>query len=105
VNTDCSGGARFDTPTYIYFLYNDAGEVIYIGVSHKLSFRRYGHERYSPWWPEVASWRLVGPFPHRDAYLVERDFIRAHEPRYNIRHTSRYIERARRSPAPSAVSA
>jgi excinuclease UvrABC nuclease subunit len=83
-------------PTYVYFLRDASGEVIYIGVTRQLANRRVAHEARSPWWSEVTSWRILGPFEHLAAYRVERDLIRETQPRHNLRHTARYVEAGRR---------
>jgi hypothetical protein len=72
------------TRTALYRLRNEAGELLYVGVSLAPDFRFYDHARLKDWWPEVCD-KSVEWFDSRDdAFAAERAAIAAEQPKYNI---------------------
>lgn len=73
-----------DTRTALYRLFGEAGELLYVGISHVPEFRFYDHARLKEWWPEVRE-KSIEWFDSRDeALAAERTAIAAEHPRYNI---------------------
>lgn len=71
------------TPCYVYRLFDDAGDLLYVGSTKWPRERRYAHKKKA-WWPEVESFRLtVYPNPEH-ARRVEWLAIATEHPRYNI---------------------
>ena len=74
---------------FVYVLFDDAGEVVYVGKSFRPG-NRFDRHRRKPWWDAVATIAILqidGP----DRYLVERaafaaelDAIHTLHPRHNI---------------------
>lgn len=74
---------------YVYRLYDAAGELLYVGCTYDPRTRRSNHRLTTPWFSEVASFRLT-VYPNRaHALEVERAVIAAEQPRHNVRHRYR----------------
>lgn len=70
----------------LYRFYNDAGQLLYIGITRDPSARWKKHSAGKPWWTEVRN-ITVQPFPDRDSALrAERAAITDEQPRYNVAH-------------------
>ena len=69
--------------TAVYRLYDDAGDLLYVGVAKNPPARWKYHARHKAWWQEVAD-REICWHADRDAALrAEAAAIRAEQPRYN----------------------
>lgn len=81
----CRRYARlFDQDHTLYRLFDDAGVLLYIGVTNEWSRRDGEHARTKPWWGEVTRVERKS-FPTRDSVLAaEKHAIRSENPRYNI---------------------
>lgn len=76
-------GGRDSAPHYVYRLYSETGDLLYVGLTCDPRARRLAHKNTQPWWDEVASWRVT-IYPSRaHAARVERLSIWAEQPRYN----------------------
>jgi predicted GIY-YIG superfamily endonuclease len=72
--------------TFVYRLYNDANELLYIGMSGRVLSRIENHKQSKPWRHEIATVRAVR-FPNRGAARkAEREAIRLENPKYNVMH-------------------
>lgn len=81
-----------DCRTALYRLYDEAGTLLYIGISHDPRIRFEQHAREKPWWPQVAR-REIQWFDDRpSAARTEADAIRAEDPEHNSTY-SRRIDR------------
>lgn len=76
----------------LYRLFNDAGELIYVGVAYDHIARLAQHRRDSPWWPEVSSFTVEERLTRELAEKAERDAIREELPRYNVAHHPAYVQ-------------
>ncbi|MFE7947388.1 GIY-YIG nuclease family protein [Streptomyces sp. NPDC057426] len=75
---------RFDGPTTLYRMYDQADRLLYIGITCNTSQRWDSHRALSPWWPLVARKELT-VYPDRRAALVaETAAIGAEAPSYNV---------------------
>lgn len=73
----------------VYRLYDDGGELLYVGVADKIGRRWDQHARSQQWWPDVSR-QTVEWHPDRDvALLAEEAAIKAECPKYNVMHTPR----------------
>lgn len=86
-----AGGAiRYFKPTdphAVYFVHDRRGKVVYIGCSWNPEKRMKYHRAKAPWRGEIATW-TADWYPNKDAArTVERDLIRATQPRFNIQCT------------------
>jgi predicted GIY-YIG superfamily endonuclease len=72
--------------TFLYRLFNDGDELLYVGISGRVTARIESHLQSKPWRHQIAHMRAVG-FPSRDAARkAEREAIRLENPKYNIQH-------------------
>jgi excinuclease UvrABC nuclease subunit len=68
---------------YVYYLYDAAERLLYVGSTRHLRRRLGEHRRKQPWYPKVTELRAF-PFPTLDAALAaESKAIRDCLPRYN----------------------
>ncbi len=81
-----SAGVPVTVPTmhtYLYRLFNEAGELLYVGVTCNLVARLAAHRRQKSWWGEVADTTVIR-FPTRlEALAAEVEAIAGEVPRYN----------------------
>lgn len=69
---------------YVYRCYDEAGRLLYVGHSGDLRERASAHRKFAAWWPLMATTRLVGPFPSKEAArAAERAAIEREAPRHN----------------------
>ena len=73
--------------TYLYRLYDDAGQLLYVGISNNPVRRGHQHIDRQPWAHQVRRQEWSSPYPTRRAALdAERLAIIAEKPRYNVVH-------------------
>jgi len=83
---------------YLYRLYNEAGDLLYIGISKSAIQRLHQHLEGQPWADQITTQR-VQRFPTREALeQAEREAIRSERPRHNISHNTG--KRTKRPPQP-----
>ena len=76
-------GRRPQQRTALYRLYDDAGVLLYVGITDDLCGRMRGHETTQPWWPQVRR-KTVAWYDERDeADLAETMAIAAERPLHN----------------------
>lgn len=86
--------------TYLYRLYDDAGQLLYIGISNRPVRRWIEHLTSKPWADQVARMERGHGYPtHADARAAEKLAIRSEYPRHNIEHNN-YEEYRRFLPVP-----
>lgn len=72
--------------TSLYRLYDEAGGLLYVGITKSVQRRWTEHETTKSWWPEVTAATLEH-YPTREAALeAERAAIIAERPRHNVTH-------------------
>lgn len=71
--------------TYLYRVWDDAGVLLYVGITTDVSRRLEEHAR-APWWPGDgrALVRLEGPYSATRALAEESLAILREGPRYNV---------------------
>jgi hypothetical protein len=71
-------------PTSIYRLFNEAGELLYVGITHRRYYRLHEHAATKPWWDEVATATFQHVLTRRAAIDAETKAIADENPRYNV---------------------
>ena len=73
------------TETKLYRHFSQTGELLYVGVSLSVMARLSKHMGASGWADQIAKVEIA-TYPTREAALdAERDAIRVHKPRYNVK--------------------
>lgn len=75
--------------TTLYRLYDDAGDLLYVGIAGNPGRRFEQHAKDKPWWSEVASIDLEHHPDRTAAMEAERAAIQAEHPPHNIVHAIR----------------
>lgn len=80
------------TPHYVYRMYDEDSQLLYVGISKTLATRLTQHHRDKPWSHEIAS--VVGKrYSSRDAArAAEIEAIRTENPRYNIQDRPKGVD-------------
>jgi excinuclease UvrABC nuclease subunit len=77
----------------VYRMFDEAGDLLYIGKSNQFMGRVHQHAETKGWWPEVANISITH-YPCRcTAEDAERDAIVAEMPKYNVHHNGARISR------------
>lgn len=69
--------------TALYELHDDAGVLLYVGISNRPRVRFAKHAHDKVWWPEVATWTVTWHETRDGAALAEVTAIRTKRPRHN----------------------
>jgi len=70
-------------PTALYRLYDDSGQLLYIGITRSPAWRWYKHASCSPWWPQVRRREIVWYDTRPEARAAEIEAIGAERPIHN----------------------
>ena len=82
---------------YVYRLWNESGDLLYVGISKTLVSRLTQHDESQPWAAEVAS-VTAKRYPNRDkARAAEIEAIQKENPRYNIRDRAKSVDWGQRA--------
>lgn len=73
-----------DTPTTLYRLFDQAGDLLYVGISTRPLQRVREHSKGQTWWTEVASQTFEHHPTRSEAARAELAAIRTENPRHNI---------------------
>lgn len=79
----------------VYRLYDEDGELLYIGSSYDPARRCKEHQEKG-WWPQVAQRTVVWHKSREAAYEKEAKAIKAERPRHNQASTPEYADRRSR---------
>lgn len=91
---------RESVPHFVYRYYDADGTLLYVGVTIDPKQRHMNHGYQSPWFRDIASYRLTGPFISEDAgtraRAYERQTIFNEHPLHNVNHqmTIRHLREA-----------
>lgn len=78
------------TATLLYRLYDEAGGLLYVGVTvRRLSERFNAHARTHEWWTQVTGVTVARFSENHRALAAERTAIASEKPKYNKRSASR----------------
>lgn len=85
---------------FVYRLYSESGDLLYVGATKNLRVRMTQHRTDKAWWPEVAEQRtIIAAFEtEEDAAIAEFAAIRGERPRYNVASTGNRRPQMYRSP-------
>lgn len=75
-----------DVPTSVYRYYDDAGVLLYVGITGRGTQRNSEHARRAEWWPHVARQDVDHLASRSDALIRERDLITELQPPFNTQH-------------------
>lgn len=75
--------------TCLYRIYDGAGQLLYIGISHTALYRLETHFADKPWAGEVRRVEVEWHETREAASAAEVAAIKAEHPRYNILHNKR----------------
>lgn len=82
-------------PHAVYRLFDEAGALLYVGMSHWPAGRIDNHRKDKPWRHEIHRWAVTW-YRSKDAALsIERTAIEAELPKYNRAHTEEYDQQMR----------
>jgi hypothetical protein len=71
--------------TWLYRAFDEAGELLYVGITGNVSGRMRTHRRSSPWWDRCNYLELAVFKTRAEAAGAERRAIRNELPRFNIK--------------------
>lgn len=91
-----------DHRTALYRFYDKGGALLYVGITANLDERFAHHERFKPWWPQVAKKRVEWFDSRPPALVAELAAIKAERPLYNVIGTPGAYKR--RDLAPNEVA-
>jgi prevent-host-death family protein len=80
-----------DAPTALYRLYDDAEQLIYVGISTQPETRWMQHATDKPWWPMVRRKEVEWHPGRSQAEQAERTAVRTEEPLYNTAGAGRSL--------------
>ena len=69
--------------TWLYRAFDDAGDLLYVGITNNVAQRMRAHRRKSRWWPRCDYVELADFRERVDARAAERRAIRTEMPRFN----------------------
>lgn len=72
-----------ETPHALYRLYDDAGVLLYVGITWNLPQRMDGHSGDKGWWPQVARRTMIWYSSELDARIAEAIAIDTEKPLHN----------------------
>jgi predicted GIY-YIG superfamily endonuclease len=84
--------------TAVYRIRDEAGELLYIGMTNCVPVRWNQHMLYQPWWDELRSLTVEFCGSREEAAAAEKAAILAERPKYN--RTYLMPRQAKSSPAP-----
>lgn len=87
-----TGGASCDRIHTVYLLRDQAGVLLYVGVTLRAHDRWKQHGKSKPWWPEVKALEVEHFATRREAEAREALLIRTLHPRHNVHHRAHRVE-------------
>jgi hypothetical protein len=85
----------------VYFIYNRAETVVYIGVSFEPAFRVQTHRKTGVWRAEIDAWEANWYVNRAVAERAELMLIAEHQPIYNVAGTPLHREVSTRRKTPT----
>ncbi|MFD3609004.1 GIY-YIG nuclease family protein [Streptomyces atroolivaceus] len=74
----------------VYRLFNEAGDLLYIGVSKDPVHRWSSEHRHNWWWSEVTRYEWLWYPSRAEARVVEREVLAAGLAKYNVHGTPKH---------------
>ena len=79
-------------PHFLYRLRDEAGRLLYVGITRNVKQRMGMHRYEQPWW-QLVSEREIEEHPDRAAAeKAERDALATEAPAFNVMHTAARAE-------------
>lgn len=85
---------RLRAPHYVYRLYGDGGQLLYVGCTYHPRKRLMEHRRTQPWWVEVRGYTLSKYANAADALDAEWVAHQSERPLHSHGHNARVTIRA-----------
>jgi predicted GIY-YIG superfamily endonuclease len=76
----------------LYRHWDAEGNLLYVGVSSRISQRIKEHSKHSKWWLDVASITLEHFETREDVIAAEINAIEKEKPKHNIKHTKKQLK-------------
>lgn len=73
----------------LYRIWNEDGELLYVGATTDPGHRLREHHLQQPWWDEAASVTLQRLATYIELAEAEIEAIRSENPKYNVIHTEK----------------
>lgn len=73
-----------DHRTALYRFFDEGGTLLYVGITANLDERLAHHERFKPWWPQVAEKRVEWFDTRPPALVAELTAIKTEHPLHNV---------------------
>ena len=86
--------------TTLYRLYDNAGELLYIGIAEHWPTRMTQHARDKVWFKDVADVKIIEYETREQAERAECKAIKNEHPLHNVVHAIQGADRTRRPPEP-----
>ena len=88
-------------PHDLYRIYDEADELLYVGISYSALVRITQHRDSQPWWTKVANVTVerLGVMTRSEAQVLERQVILAEAPLHNVVHNRR-LQTTTKAPKP-----
>ena len=83
-------------PSAVYRIYNEAGDLLYVGMSYEPATRVSVQRREKPWGHEIAHYEAEWHANRAAAQRAEERAIKELQPRYNVTHTPEHRVRSLR---------
>ena len=79
--------------TALYRLYDEAGTLLYVGISHQPEVRFEQHSKVKEWWPRVARREVEWLDDRPTAAKAEEVAVRSEDPEFNRTYSPRVDRR------------
>ena len=86
--------------TNLYRHFNEAGALLYVGISLSAVNRLSAHSQKAPWFSEIARIEIEKFDTREAAQAAEKQAIAREKPRYNVRHVPKPEPVVEKKPEP-----
>ena len=86
---DTEGQRAFGRRPVVYAMFDEGGDLLYVGATNTPAYRWTQHRRTQPWWPTVHRIAVAAMSDRHEAHVWEGRIIGRLQPRYNRRGNPR----------------
>lgn len=76
--------ASLTLPSFVYRLFDEHGDLLYVGITDNVKTRLSQHAAVQPWWHQVVDVKVLLVPTRKEAEQVERAAIASERPQMNI---------------------